>query len=65
MASTEHTPPNTPPDANEQPTAQQREMEPLLGKPGDASQQEGTSIFYNLILGVETRNTTLNDFREY
>lgn len=27
-------------------------MEPLLGKHGDASQREGTSIFYNLILGT-------------
>jgi hypothetical protein len=27
------------------------EDEPLLGRPGDASQQEGFPLFYNLIIG--------------
>lgn len=29
------------------------EDEPLLGRIGDASQQEGRPIYYNLIIGIE------------
>ena len=28
------------------------EEEPLLGEPGDASQQEGKPLYYNLVLGT-------------
>lgn len=34
------------------PSAAERENEPLLGRPGDASQVEGTSIHGNLVLGT-------------
>lgn len=30
---------------------ERRESEPLLGRPGDAVQEEGGSIFRNLVLG--------------
>ncbi|KAF7551055.1 hypothetical protein G7Z17_g5285 [Cylindrodendrum hubeiense] len=32
--------------------AEQRETEPLLGRPGDASQEEGVPMFKNLVLGT-------------
>ena len=37
----------------ENPVAQGRgEEEPLLGRPGDASQPDGTGIEFNLIIGI-------------
>ena len=32
-------------------TAEYGEDEPLLGRPGDASQLEGSPLYYNLIIG--------------
>lgn len=32
------------------------EDEPLLGRPGDASQPEGRPLYYNLIIGQELVN---------
>lgn len=31
--------------------AEQRETEPLLGRPGDAAQEDGVPMFRNLVLG--------------
>ena len=31
------------------------EDEPLLGRPGDASQQDGRPLYFNLIIGRGTR----------
>jgi len=35
----------------EERVATSREDEPLLGRPGDASQQEGQGLQYNFVLG--------------
>lgn len=32
------------------------EQEPLLGRAGDASQQEGKPLYYNLVLGKSTKS---------
>jgi hypothetical protein len=46
MASATGIPENVPPEL------EAREDEPLLGPPGGASQQDGKSLFYNLIIGT-------------
>lgn len=36
------------------PTMESGEEEPLLGRPGDASQQEGKGLQFNLVIGKRT-----------
>ena len=51
MASTTGLPERPPATAEAQGT-NSRETEPLLGRPGDASQRQGASIWMNLVLGM-------------
>jgi cytochrome b-561 len=51
MASATGVPETRPSDAEETGFTS-RETEPLLGRPGDAAQEEGKSIFNNLVLGM-------------
>lgn len=44
--------PETRPSDTEETGLTGRETEPLLGRPGDAAQEEGKSVFNNLVLGM-------------
>ncbi len=56
--------PETLPSDTEETGFTGRETEPLLGRPGDAAQEEGKSAFGNLVLGTQTsRNNPQADFK--
>lgn len=57
MASATGVPSRMPPD--EEIARNEQEAEPLLGRPGDASQVQGMSLLKNLVLGMLPPSTAI------